>query len=259
MNHRVVGLRPAGMERTCSARWSCCRPAGQHDSPPIEAPTSWNEPRRRCMPPEVTHTEWVAPTLGIAAARSAGLNRRTSSGRGCGQRHRHVESKTGRSRNPDQEPKSGPHRLTEDKAGTIWFARIRGVHRKLDPKTGTSPSTRCLDPAARDPHTPLSIARISLWFTLQNRTWWAVSTRDWRDQAHHDAPSPVAALRDGDAVRTVTPHLRIWRQPAGEFHIDTMARHRVHAAENPASRPRASRSRATTRSGYGDYSRGLPR
>jgi virginiamycin B lyase len=58
-------------------------------------------------------------------------------------------------------------RLVEDAAGDIWFtANFRAYIGKLDPRTGTFAEYK-LDPAARDPHTPLFDRNGTLWFTVQ--------------------------------------------------------------------------------------------
>jgi virginiamycin B lyase len=66
-------------------------------------------------------------------------------------------------------PASGPHGLTEDRAGNIWFtANTKGYVGKLDPKTGQINEYPMLDPAARDPHTPVFDQMGNLWFTIQS-------------------------------------------------------------------------------------------
>jgi virginiamycin B lyase len=63
---------------------------------------------------------------------------------------------------------SGPHGLTEDRNGNIWFtANQAGYVGKLDPKTGAITEYKLPDPSARDPHTPLFDHSGQLWFTVQ--------------------------------------------------------------------------------------------
>ena len=63
----------------------------------------------------------------------------------------------------------GPHGLTADKAGNIWFtAQLAGYVGKLDPKSGDIVEYHMPDPSARDPHTPIFDQQGTLWFTLQN-------------------------------------------------------------------------------------------
>jgi virginiamycin B lyase len=63
----------------------------------------------------------------------------------------------------------GPHGLTADAAGNIWFtAQLAGYIGKLDPKTGETIEYRMPDSSARDPHTPIFDQKGTLWFTLQN-------------------------------------------------------------------------------------------
>jgi len=78
--------------------------------------------------------------------------------------------------------------------------------------------------------------------------------RDWRDQAHHDAPRPGAALRDGDAVER-NPLICEFGANRLASSISTRWRHRVHAAD-PASRPRRIAIASDDTIWYGDYSRG---
>src|SRR6185503_17393296 len=70
---------------------------------------------------------------------------------------------------PLKSPQSGPHGLTSDKEGNIWFtANTKAYVGKLDPKTGQVTEYPMPDAAARDPHTPLFDPRGILWFTVQN-------------------------------------------------------------------------------------------
>ena len=67
-----------------------------------------------------------------------------------------VDPKTGVMKEfPLKSPNTGPHGLTEDKAGNIWFTgNSSGLVGKLDPKTGEVTEYRMPNPAARDPHQP---------------------------------------------------------------------------------------------------------
>jgi virginiamycin B lyase len=63
----------------------------------------------------------------------------------------------------------GPHGLTADSSGNIWFtAQLAGYVGKLDPNTGETVEYRMPDASARDPHTPIFDQKGTLWFTLQN-------------------------------------------------------------------------------------------
>jgi virginiamycin B lyase len=64
---------------------------------------------------------------------------------------------------------SGPHGLTEDKDGNIWYTgNQKAMIGKLNPRTGEVTDYPMPDPAARDPHTPLFDHNGQLWFTVQN-------------------------------------------------------------------------------------------
>ena len=68
---------------------------------------------------------------------------------------------------PLKTPQSGPHGLTVDKDGKIWFtANSKGYIGKLDPATGEITEYK-LPEAARDPHTPLFDSNGMLWFSVQ--------------------------------------------------------------------------------------------
>src|SRR5262249_19449134 len=65
-------------------------------------------------------------------------------------------------------PQTGPHGLTEDNAGNIWFTGNHlGLIGKLDPKTGTVSEYPMPDRAAKDPHTLIFDRHGILWFTVQ--------------------------------------------------------------------------------------------
>ena len=54
-----------------------------------------------------------------------------------------------------------------DRDGNVWFtANFKAYVGKLDPRTGTFTEYK-LDPAARDPHTPIFDRNGTLWFTAQ--------------------------------------------------------------------------------------------
>ncbi len=80
-----------------------------------------------------------------------------------------LDPKTGAMKEfPLPTPKSGPHGLTEDKAGNIWYTgNGAGLVGKLDPKTGAVTEYKMPDPAARDPHTPVFDPKGMLWFSVQ--------------------------------------------------------------------------------------------
>src|SRR5262249_57521688 len=64
---------------------------------------------------------------------------------------------------------SGPHGLTVDKSGNIWFTgNFKGYVGKLDPKSGEVTEYKMPDPAARDPHAPVFDQSGILWFTLHS-------------------------------------------------------------------------------------------
>ena len=101
----------------------------------------------------------VGPADARLAARTIRSRRRTarSGTRGC-----LPTSSAGSISRPEQikefplpTPQSGPHGLTADKDGNIWFtANSKGYIGKLDPKTGDVNEYQ-MPEAARDPHTPL--------------------------------------------------------------------------------------------------------
>src|SRR5262249_24897076 len=65
-------------------------------------------------------------------------------------------------------PQTGPHGLTEDDGGNIWFTgNARGLIGKLDPRTGAVTEYPMPDPAAKDPHTLIFDRDGILWFTVQ--------------------------------------------------------------------------------------------
>ena len=65
-------------------------------------------------------------------------------------------------------PDSGPHGLTPDKDGHVWFtANSKAYIGKLDPKTGEVTEYPMPDSKARDPHTPLFAPNGNLYFTVQ--------------------------------------------------------------------------------------------
>ena len=117
---------------------------------------------------KVAFKEWNLPTLGsrphdplaTRTARSGRRNvrQRARPGRSANRRDQGVPLKT---------PQSGPHGLTVDKDGKIWFtANSKGYIGKLDPATGEITEYK-LPEAARDPHTPLFDSSGVLWFTVQ--------------------------------------------------------------------------------------------
>ncbi len=62
---------------------------------------------------------------------------------------------------------SGPHGLTEDAAGNVWFTGIsQNYIGMLDPQTGEV--TQYPLPEGRGPHTPVFDRHGTLWFTLQS-------------------------------------------------------------------------------------------
>ena len=69
---------------------------------------------------------------------------------------------------PDEIPDSGPHGLTADAAGNIWFTANSAAYiGKLDPKSGAISAYPMPDTRARDPHTPIFDHKGVLWFTVQ--------------------------------------------------------------------------------------------
>ena len=63
---------------------------------------------------------------------------------------------------------TGPHGLTEDKDGNIWFTgNSASLIGKLDPKTGAVTEYRMPNPDAKDPHTLIFDRDGILWFTVQ--------------------------------------------------------------------------------------------
>jgi virginiamycin B lyase len=63
---------------------------------------------------------------------------------------------------------SGPHGLTADKEGNIWFtANYQGYIGRLNPQTGEVSEYPMLDPKARDPHSLVFDRKGILWFTVQ--------------------------------------------------------------------------------------------
>ena len=69
---------------------------------------------------------------------------------------------------PTKTPASGPHGLTADREGNIWFTgNFKAYVGKLNPRTGEVTEYPMPDPAARDPHTPIFDQAGTLWFTLQ--------------------------------------------------------------------------------------------
>ena len=87
-----------------------------------------------------------------------------------GQRAGRLDPETGDLKEyPLKTPRSGPHGLTADKAGNIWYTgNSAGLVGKLDPKTGEVTEYPMPDPAARDPHTPIFDAAGNFWFTVQH-------------------------------------------------------------------------------------------
>ena len=67
-------------------------------------------------------------------------------------------------------PDSGPHGLTEDDVGNIWFTGIsQNYIGRLDPNTGGVTQYPVAVPdGARGPHTPTFAQDGTLWFTLQS-------------------------------------------------------------------------------------------
>jgi virginiamycin B lyase len=65
-------------------------------------------------------------------------------------------------------PRAGPHGLTADKDGNIWYTgNLNSRIGKLNPKTGELTEYSMPNPAARDPHTPIFDQKGTLWFTVQ--------------------------------------------------------------------------------------------
>jgi streptogramin lyase len=63
---------------------------------------------------------------------------------------------------------TGPHGLTEDRSGNIWFTgNNAGLIGKLDPNTGLVTEYNLPDAAAKDPHTLIFDKEGILWFTVQ--------------------------------------------------------------------------------------------
>lgn len=69
---------------------------------------------------------------------------------------------------PTSIPDSGPHGLTADAAGHVWFtANYASYIGRLDPASGQITEYRMPDPEARDPHTPVFDQSGVLWFSVQ--------------------------------------------------------------------------------------------
>src|ERR1051325_5931423 len=69
-----------------------------------------------------------------------------------------LDPKTGRIKDISITPKAGPHGLTEDKEGNVWYTANFGARvGRLNPGTGELTEYPMPDPAARDPHTPVSM------------------------------------------------------------------------------------------------------
>ena len=79
-----------------------------------------------------------------------------------------LDPETGRFKEYPLTPKAGPHGLTADKDGNIWYTANFGSRvGKLNPKTGELTEYPMPNPAARDPHTPIFDQKGTLWFTVQ--------------------------------------------------------------------------------------------
>ena len=142
-------------------------------------------------------------------------------------------------------PESGPHGLTVDEDGNIWFtANSKGYIGKLDPETSQVTEYK-LPEAARDPHTPLFDQKGMLWFTVQGANMVGrldpktkevkMATRRRRERCPTVWSSALAACRSSSnsaSTRLAASIRRRWRSP----NIHCPMPRRVHAAwRSPAT------------------------
>ena len=92
---------------------------------------------------------------------------------------------------PLKTPQSGPHGLTFDKDGNIWFtANSKGYIGKLDPETGEITEYK-MPEGARDPHTPLFDSRgRALVHASRVATWRDASIRKPATSRSSPTPTP---------------------------------------------------------------------
>jgi virginiamycin B lyase len=91
-------------------------------------------------------------------------------------------------------PNSGPHGITSDAEGNIWYTGNTAAHiGKLDAKTGKVTEYKMPDPAARDPHTLIFDKQGTLWFTVQGGNF--VGKLDPKSGAVTLAKAPTANSR----------------------------------------------------------------
>ncbi len=89
---------------------------------------------------------------------------------------------------PLKTPYSGPHGLTYDKDGNIWFAaNFAGYIGKFDPKAGITTEFKMPDPAARQP----------LVHAAERKHGWPACSKNRRYQACDHVHAEIAALRHG--------------------------------------------------------------
>ena len=146
-------------------------------------------------------------------------------------------------------PHTGPHGLTEDKDGNIWFTgNVAGFIGKLDPKTGIITEYKMPDPTAKDPHTLIFDHDGILWFTVQQANMVGRLDPKTGESSWSPRRRRIAALWHGGEFQERRAFRRVRRQQ------DRHHRRQDHGDQgislpDPARGRAASRSRPTTSSG----------
>lgn len=118
---------------------------------------------------EIEFKEWVVPTLGQRSRDPIeGPDGKIWWVGQWGNILGWIDPETGEMKEYTLPPKSRPHSVTLDAAGTPWYTgNGNGTIGKVDPETGEITVYEMPDPDAVDPHTPIFDDDGILWFTLQ--------------------------------------------------------------------------------------------
>ena len=130
-------------------------------------------------------------------------------------------------------PASGPHGLTEDKAGNIWYTgNSKGAHRKARSENGAGDGIS--DARSRGERSALARVRSerhALVHGAGRQHGGAVESRQRRARAAQFADDEVAALRHHDQLEGRSVLRRVRREQSGEHRSRDDGHSRVDAAE----------------------------
>ena len=199
---------------------------------------------------KVSFKEWVVPTLGsrphdpLATPDGIALVDRA-----VGERLGRVDPKTGAIKEfPLQTPGSGPHGLTADKDGNIWFTgELEGLHRQArsqDRRGHRIPDARSR--GARSAHAALRPEGHPVVHAAGREHGRPARSADRRHEAVDVADAAVAAVRHGGQLEGRAVLRRVRRQQGRAASIRTRWRSPNTRCRTPTRVRAASRSPATT-------------